>query len=356
MVATHSSSRKGRSAYRRGYQGSSSAPRYRSKSVDDLRYHDGGSYSKSYGDNYTSSYDRDKYRGTSFYKGGSCGSAYNGSNKYATGGYADKYTCGLGDRYGTGYSTGKYSSSRVAEECNDNANFGDSSKETKSTTKYRVVGRITPSPEHKRKHSGSLTLPNVRKEKYYGRYTGGGRDFDSDLGGCLKDGKSYNKYDQDLGGRGYTDLSPYGGRWKYGGSASQSALPRPILRRPRSRERLHDKLHETLRRSRSLNDIVRSPSPKRHGIARAISPVPRDSPSKWRDGVHTPDGSFPVCSRFPNCSVCIIDIPQGQLVGMCFYVAFCSKAQASFKSTVLYKFICMVNYHRPLYRSFSSFI
>lgn len=76
------------------------------------------------------------------------------------------------------------------------------------------------------------------------------------------------------------------------GHGGDSSLPRPILR---NRHSSGTKGYSSpMRRSRSLNDITR----------RSLSP------RRNRDNL------FPVCSRFPNCSVCTIDIPQNSAVSL----------------------------------------
>lgn len=68
--------------------------------------------------------------------------------------------------------------------------------------------------------------------------------------------------------------------------------------RPRGRSSTyHRGPRQSIRRSRSMNDLLpRTPSPFK------------------RQGNVDLNDSFPVCRRFPNCSVCAIDIPQNQNV------------------------------------------
>ena len=71
--------------------------------------------------------------------------------------------------------------------------------------------------------------------------------------------------------------------------------------RPFDRRRMGSKTRPSVRRSRSMNDLLgggrRSPSPSKRGGG---------------GGNMDLNDSFPVCKRFPNCSVCVIDIPLKQ--------------------------------------------
>ena len=385
------------SAHRGGYDSDSKTysnqkevTRYRSKSVDDTlrnrsEYCGGKSYS---GGGYKGSsyYDGGRYSGTGRY-GGCTSNKYNGysSSKHISGGSSGHAETGVGysskrishdhnrstghiDAGSHGYSSSKYKSSSnrghtdyrssrtlVGNSSRDisdskcgvektDSKCGVESNGNGSKAHYKIVGRVirTPSPDKKgdrcdrRRYSTGLILPDLSrgssKDKVCGTDGLVGRSSGSLPAHCVGRG-GYGGSGGDLIvcsprggsndiGRGGRDDHDYGsggldydGKCRYDGYRGRSPYRRSY----------HSDRHYTggttrhshgspARRCRSMNDLTRSLSPGKRGA--------------------TSDGAFPVCSRFPNCSVCIIDIPQNQPVSITDIKKLADqKTRISYKST-----------------------
>ena len=178
----------------------------------------------------------------------------------------------------------------------------------------RGGGRTDPKhdlqlPHVRRSTGGANGAPHTHYGREMNQGSGGDRNrfipLNSSGRGAIPNSGGYQREGRPRNNSNDRHISPE--RSYDDGAASRSHRPvyrqRSRGRLPAPSDRRRSTRRPTVRRSRSMNDLLggrRSPSPQKH------------AGGGGGGGNVDLNDSFPVCKRFPNCSVCVINIPLKQ--------------------------------------------